>query len=320
MIDVRVISIMSRAHDDTKAGNDGKVFKAIFITNQKMAIILGVKIDTIIKSTRRLLKLGLISNSKKNGSGKNYWDLDVEKLELLVEETLRENKAKVDEENTANNQRRNKYLAKKAMTLDKRPCQKKDIYPVHGGQVSSVDTGQVSMTDTGQVSTESELDHNVIKNIYIYLCEKSSGKADEKLLAKFIEEHGRSYEQIEVMIDRINTYNLDVVIYKDALKKLSYLTYFDKLAPEFIEVKLNAYIDKLKNNPVKVVRSVDPRHDKPIEYWMNRYQEVDSTPVPYQTPTTGHADAEAKQKSREIMRQAMMASGIKPLLKSSPSH
>ncbi len=272
------------------------------ISNETLAIQTGIGLRQVIKNTQSLISKGLLINQKSNSKGKNSWHINIAKIEELHKETINENTVLIHKQRSPQHKKFTR-MAKERPTVNCSAHTEKSLSTVNSG------TKRVNCSsEMSELEGTLSLDH--YNHIYIYLFDKSNKKADKELLMKFIKEHHRAEKQIEAMIDRVNTYDLVVVMYNDALNKLSYLTYFEKLAPEFIETKLSSYIDSLKSKPLKIVRSVDPAHDKGVDYWLNRYQEVDDTPVNYIPPVKLSEGARMLNinKLKELMKDIKMNS------------
>lgn len=93
--ELRVIQGLSLAHDDKKEKPD--VFVNIYITNEILAIKLGLCPRTIERTTKKLKEKGVLINAKRHNNAKNYWTLLVKKIELIHDETIRITKNKIAE-------------------------------------------------------------------------------------------------------------------------------------------------------------------------------------------------------------------------------
>lgn len=141
--------------------------------------------------------------------------------------------------------------------------QKSEVHPMQN-DVHTMQT-EVHPMQTEVHPMHTTLYNPLLNNIYIDLFEKSNKKADQAELKKYKENYGRTDKQLEDLIDKINSYNLEnPEHYNKALNRLSYVTYMQRKTAEEIEIEMNNLIANFKKPVESDPAKREPRNPSPV--------------------------------------------------------
>jgi len=292
--ELRVLQVMSWYHTEDPDNPKQSTFMNIYISNETLAIQIGIGLRQIIKITDSLIKKGFLINTKTNSKSKNNWMMFIEKIEHLHEETIAENTKLIQSQRSPQYE---KYVRPKKQLIDndKMNCSSLPVLEqkLSTGVNSEAQMSELENTHNSELENTLSL-YNHYNNIYIYLVDKSNKKADISLLQTMKEKYGRTDKQLEDMINKVNSYNLDASLYNLVLNKLSFLIYMDKKDITVIDLELSRYIESkraIKPQPTYFAPPIEQvRKDSLCDINLVRTEE-----------------------QRAIARQAFNAMGLKPI-------